>query len=246
MVARFHFTVVRSARGWKCSAAVVQRLPPVESLCHTLRMNMRALVSALLLSLGVTACVDDSSSGDGHDVIKISMNWAENVDEDPFVGTSRIVARLKYSQCINQFYLAENTSYQFDGIDGQRILSDWNSENRICDPARYPGTVGCEVDSVQQVFIDADNPDAAQGLLTINLNVTDEALTGRVVQFGPLPDADLTDATCNGKPNVSINQDVLKGYDANDVLLWEVSTFNYTGFRVGQTGVGEVLIKNVE
>ena len=105
--------------------------------------------------------------------------------------------------------------------------------------------MGCEVESVQQVFIDAENPDAAQGLLTINFTITDDDLSGRKVVFGPLPDAGLTDATCGGKPNVSINQDVLKGYDANDVLLWEVSTFGYTGYRVGQTAVGEVLIKTV-
>ena len=33
--------------------------------------------------------------------------------------------------------------------------------------------------------------------------------------------------------------------DANDELLWEVSTFGNSGYRVGQTAVGEVLIKTV-
>ncbi len=220
-------------------------LPAAESLCHTLGMRTRVFVPAVMLSLSANACGADSNSGDGHDVIQIEMHWAENISEDPFVGTTRLVARLKYSQCINQFYLADSPAYQFDAIEGEKVLNDWVDNNRICDGDEYLGAMGCEVESVQQVFIDAENPDAAQGLLTINFTITDDDLSGRKVVFGPLPDAGLTDATCGGKPNVSINQDVLKGYDANDVLLWEVSTFGYTGYRVGQTAVGEVLIKTV-
>ena len=207
-------------------------------------MRTRAFVPAMLLSLSTNACGGDSNSGDGHDVIRVEMHWAENVDVDPFVGTTRIQARLKYSQCINQFYLADSPEYQFDSIDGEKVLNDWMESNRICDESEYEGVIGCEVDSVQQVFIDPNNPDAAQGLLTINFSITDDKLTGRKVVFGPLPGAGLTDATCDGKPDVTISQDVVKGFDANDVLLWEVSTFGYTGYRVGQTAVGEVLIKN--
>lgn len=220
-------------------------MPAMESLCHTLGMRTRVLVPALLLSMSVNACGDDSNSGDGHDVVQIEMHWAENIDEDPFVGTVRLEARLKYSQCINQFYLADSPKYQFNAIEGETVLNEWLEANRSCDNAEYPGVIGCEVTSVEQVFIDAENPDAAQGLFSMSFDITDDDLTGRKVIFGPLPGKGLTDATCAGKPDVSINQDVLKGYNADDELIWEVSTFGNTGYRVGQTAVGEVLIKTV-
>ena len=178
-------------------------------------------------------------------MIRFKLNWSLTQDDDPFVGTDTIEVRVSYSQCINQFYLADSPSYQFNGVDGQPVSDAWLESQQACDAERYPGLIDCDVVGFEQIFLAPQSPDTTAGFFRMTLKVNNDQLTGRSITVGPLPGPGITGATCDGAPEVSIDNETVKGYDANGDQLWEVSSFQYTKFRVGQTDVGGINVKTL-
>ena len=215
------------------------------SIGDTSPMKLRGLLLASTFLSPVLACGGDGDSGDGHDVIRFTLNWAQSQSEDPFIGTASIEVQLSYSTCVNQFYLETDTDYQFNGIEGEQVVLDWVKNDRVCDEERFPGAVQCEVSGVSQAFTAPQSPETTPGFFRMTLDVLDDKLTGRTVAVGPLPGSRITDASCDGNPTVTINKDTVKGFDAEGVQLWEISTFDYTDFKVGQTGVPGVRVRSL-
>lgn len=242
--------VVKSPHLWRPDhaeeiSAIAIALMISSSIGHTSAMKLRGLLLASAFLSPVVACGDDGDSGDGHDVIRFTLNWAQSQSEDPFVGTASIQVQLSYSTCINQFYLATDTDYQFNGVEGEQVVLDWVENNRVCDEDRYPGVVQCEVSSVSQTFTAPQSPETTPGFFRMTLDVLDDKLTGRTIAVGPLPGSRITDTSCDGNPTVTINKDTVKGFDAEGLQLWEISTFDYTDFKVGQTGVPGIRIRSL-
>ena len=79
--------------------------------------------------LATTACGE--SEADDHGVVKIELRKAGGED-DPFAGTAEVLARLTYTECLEEFYKSQHTEYTPTGPKGGPVFQEW--QERLCDP----------------------------------------------------------------------------------------------------------------
>ncbi|MEM6996364.1 MAG: hypothetical protein AAF721_38005 [Myxococcota bacterium] len=178
--------------------------------------------------VALSACGAGAGSEDdgGHGVVLLELRRGQSADVDPFAGTAEVQATLDYNMCLRKFY-ARNSNWSFVGPDGEQVAADWETD--LCGE----GTVGCTVDSIEQV----------DGMALRVRYATPTAVENLELAFGPLPDATL--AGCEPIARVGGGDSVV-GFDAEGAKLWEVQSFSPEEAQTGQGASINLTVQAVE
>jgi hypothetical protein len=175
-------------------------------------LRVGLIVPFLLLS---ASCAESAS--DDHGVVKVELQKAAGQD-DPFVGTTKVVMRMTYGECLSEFYNSTNTEYRPTGAKGGPVFEEW--AERLCDPddAGDEPIPDCSVTSIDQVL--GDNP-----TLRIEYAINDPDLYLKVFRFGPLPVQSLVPDCV---PEVVLDAGSVLGFSAANEVIWGVESFTST------------------
>jgi hypothetical protein len=167
--------------------------------------------------------------------VKIEIVRA-NSSEDTFAGTTQVVIRLDYLECLHDFYTASHTEWAQSGQKGGPVFEEW--AERLCDPDDADGTAipACTVSAISQNLGAA----GAATSLRVTYDVQDTDLNLAVFRFGPLPVESLTDGCA---PMVQLDVGSVRGFDATNQVIWGIESF--TAFNEGETNQSGELRVNV-
>ncbi|MGH1347149.1 MAG: hypothetical protein ACRBN8_36645 [Nannocystales bacterium] len=197
-----------------------------------------ACVAAFVLApmLALSGCGDPPVE-DTHGFVKIQFSRSDSEAESPFTGTTQVEIQMSYESCYEDFY-ATNSNWGLEGEDGELVFGDLEAGgegwmDRLCQED-VPGRAECEIVGYQQLLDDSSR-------LTVTYSITGP-LEGRVLLFGPLPNAEL--AACDGgfAPRVRLEVGGTRGYNSDGDTVWTVSTVSDSG--VGAPGDGGALTVN--
>lgn len=180
-----------------------------------------------VLALSVAACTGDDGGIDfNHGSVKLEFRRGNNVDDNPFVGTTVMQVTLDYQACLIDFYTA-NPNWRTDGTDGETVFAPrddggegWRDE--LCER----GNVECEVISFEQQF-----NDNASSSLTVLYAITGD-VENRTLHFGPVPLPELANCEANSLAVVRVGSNGavrgLNGVPPEGDPLWQIQTFGPT------------------
>lgn len=180
----------------------------------------------------------DSTGGDGglrHGVVKLQLVRQDGAD-DPFAGTARIVATMRYGECLETFYAAHPELRQ-DGPEGEAVfgaaaLGGEGWFDRLCAPM-LDDQIACETIGIAQ-----DLGIAQQ--LTVVYAVTGP-IEDRVLLFGPLPTVVTAECAEGLAPTVRVNPEgAVAGTADNGTELWSTAAFSPA--EVSTNAAGAVMI----
>ncbi len=199
-------------------------------------------VLAMLALLPALACKEEEPENFG--TVPLQMLRGQGQSEDPFIGTTRVDARVEYGECIKNFYLTDGTAYQITGVKGDKLFNqEW--KDRLCDRGEFGDVADCEVLGFTQ-GIDENNPDTGQFFLTVSFQINDDALENQRLRVGPLPTEDVVEACGPAAVSVDINR-VLRGFTfdgTNDVEVWSVQSISGST-NLAETNQGGAVQLNV-
>lgn len=196
-----------------------------------------ACAAAFVLApmFALTGCGDPPAE-DTHGFVKIQFGRAQSEASSPYEGTTQVEIQMTYEACYQQFYGA-NANWGLEGEDGALVFGTIEDggegwKDRLCEED-VGGRADCEVVDFQQLLDDTSR-------LTVTYNITGP-LEGRVLLFGPLPDAEL--AQCDGgfAPRVRLETGGTRGLNSDGAAVWSVSSVNPA---VGAPGDGGALTIN--
>ena len=185
-------------------------------------LRVGLLVPFLLLS---TSCTEETS--DDHGVVKVELRKAAGED-DPFAGTTKVLMRLTYTECLEEFYKSTNTEWTPTGAKGGPVFEEWRE--RLCDPDDASGVPlpDCSVTSIEQDL------GATSSTLRVEFAINDPDLYLKVFRFGPLPVERLV-PDC--RPEVVLDAGSLLGFNADNQPIWGVESFTSLNTAItGQSG----------
>ena len=185
-------------------------------------LRVGLLVPILLAS---SACKE--SEADDHGVVKIELRLADG-QSDPFAGTTEVLARLTYTECLEEFYKSQHTEWTPTGAKGGPVFQEWTE--RLCDPddAGNVPIPDCSVIDISQDLGDTSST------LRVRFAINDPNLALQVFRFGPLPVEGLTE---DCQPEVQLDQGSLLGFDVNNTPIWGIESFTPHNRAVtGQSG----------
>lgn len=178
-----------------------------------------AFVFAPLLAL--TGC-EEPPENDTHGFVEVRFARASSETENPYEGTSQVQIQMTYGNCYQQFY-ATNPNWAIDGEDGALVFGSEEDggegwRDRLCGED-VGGRAECQVSDIQQLL----EGDRQRLTVTYSLN---GPLESRVLLFGPLPLADLTECDGGLAPRVAIVVGGTRGLDSDDGQVWQVLSTN--------------------
>ena len=171
---------------------------------------------------------------DEHGTVKVELVRADP-SEDTFAGTSQVVIRLNYMECLSDFYLTSATQWAQSGALGAPVFDGF--ADLLCDADTFSAlTPACSVAETSQDL----GGSSSQPSLRVVYNIEDVDLDEKVFHFGPLPVEALTDG-CS--PLVMLDVGSVRGFNANDEVLWGIESF--TAFNEAETNQDGELRVNV-
>lgn len=193
-----------------------------------MQVRLRTLIgiAGLVATTTVSGCGEDEVADD-HGYACLDIRRGENTEASVYTGTVAIQVRVNYLQCLRDFYNDSNPEYRLDGVEGERVFTEWAP--RLCSEPEIDRAMACEVDveSYTQTLIETEG--TSKHTLTITYNLTDPSnIEGNRLLIGPLPLEEL--AGCG--PDVSFTSlgDVL-GLNAEGETIWQMQTYENSPSR---------------
>lgn len=151
----------------------------------------------------------------------------------PVPDTMKVVATLRYGECLTDFYDA-NPSMRQEGERGAKDFGDRDAggegwRDRLCD-GDVVAAVDCEVLAIDQHL---GGPDQ----LTVTYAV-EHVLDNSELLFGPLPTVETAKCASGQLPTVQVaSSDSVHGEDANGTVIWQAYTFDPSKVATGPSAV---------
>lgn len=187
---------------------------------------MNANVRALLLMAGcmasglsMTSCKEEDPEEFGFTCVE--LNTGESVEGDPFAGTYRILLKLDYLPCLQDYYLNKHPEQRLDGKEGPAIFAEW--KDRLCSE-EVDRRVECEVEEFKQTLM-------TTGTTSYSMTVTYRTpnpgeLVGRRLLWGPGPLPDFAKCEAGDEPFVKLTtQSGIVGQNKEGKTLWQAQSF---------------------
>jgi hypothetical protein len=172
-----------------------------------------------------TGCATDGCEPEQFGTVCLELTRGETLSGDPLAATARIVAQMRYEDCLIDFYVTRHPELRLDGPAeaGGAVFAEW--KQRLCaEPV--DGRIACSVVSFVQT-LDEDS-------MVYSLQVTYEpgdpaALLGGKLLFGPGPLPALAGCGDGDEPRVTLTGlSDLVGLDADAEPLWKLESFGVT------------------
>ena len=187
---------------------------------------MNANVRVLLLMAGcmasglsLTSCKEEDVEEFGFTCVELSTG--ESVEGDPFAGTYRIILKLDYLPCLQDYYLNKHPEQRLDGKDGPAIFEEW--KERLCSED-IDRRVECEVESFEQTLMTTGTTSYSMTVTYLTPNPGD--LNGRKLLWGPGPLPDFAECEAGDGPYVQIStQSGIVGQNKEGKSLWQAQSF---------------------
>ena len=185
------------------------------------------LVAGLLGVFSLGSCTEEEPENFGSIRIEVSPL---NGDLAMYTGTVEVTATVQYEQCLQDFYLSNNPTYQIDGPDGAAIFEDW--QERLCS-SEFEKIPDCEVTNITQNLLDVNQVYN----LAITYKVTDPStIAYREFRLGPIPTEAFAACGDSQSPTVELLQSGLIGKDVNGTQLWRISSLPGSNVAVANQG----------
>ncbi|MCY1010867.1 hypothetical protein OV079_35945 [Nannocystis pusilla] len=151
-----------------------------------------------------------------------SIQRAQSVETDLFVGTAQIRLTLKYDQCLIDYYDKRHPEHRFDAADGAAIVEAWRE--RLCSESVADPLVGCEVAASAQTFDEG----ASKFEMAIIYKIADPTrIDGRVLLWGPGPVDATAECEAGQLPSARMTSPTdLVGLDAGGAVLWNAQSWS--------------------
>lgn len=169
-----------------------------------------------------SACKEEEAEEFGFTCL--TLQQADNQEEDPFERTARIKVTLLYDSCLVDYYTKKHTEQRQDGADGPAVFEEW--AGRLCTEAVGDTLVACEVDKMTQTLIDAGPSSVFQ--MEIEYKITDPAkISGRTLLWGPGPLEAYAECEAGQRPYAKlVSQAGVLGYDKDGTPLWQAQSWD--------------------
>lgn len=183
--------------------------------------NVRVLLMAgcMASGLSMTSCKEEDPEEFGFTCVE--LNIGESVDVDPFVGTYRIILKLDYLPCLQDYYLNKHPEQRLDGKDGPAIFAEW--KDRLCSE-EITGRIECEVEGFEQTLMTTGTTAYS---MTVTYHTPDpKGLIGHKILWGPGPLPDFAECEEGDDPFVKLTtQASIVGQDKAGKTLWQAQSF---------------------
>lgn len=184
--------------------------------------NVRALVlmaGCMASGLSMTSCKDEKVEEFGFTCVELSRG--ESVDVDPFVGTYRIILKLDYLPCLQNYYLNLHPEQRLDGKEGPAVFEEW--KDRLCSE-EIPRRIECEVEGFEQTLMTTGTTSYS---MTVTYHTPDPAgLDGRKILWGPGPLPDFAECEAGDDPFAKLTtQSGIVGQNKEGKALWQAQSF---------------------
>jgi hypothetical protein len=187
---------------------------------------MNANVRALLVMAGctvgglsMTGCKSEVPEDFGYTCI--DLNRGESVEENPFLGTYKIIATLNYEPCLVDYYLNKHPEMRQDGKDGPAVFDEW--KERLCSED-ITRRVECEVESFEQVLQETGTE--AYKMSISYLTPKPGELSGRKLLWGPGPLPDYAECATGLKPYVTLSSlSGVIGENKAGQTIWQIQSY---------------------
>ena len=187
---------------------------------------MNAKVRGLLLMAGCTVsglssmgCKSEEPEDLGYTCI--DLNRGESVEENPFLGTYKIIATLNYEPCLVDYYLNKHPEMRQNGKEGPEVFAEW--KERLCSED-VPRRVECEVEAFEQTLMQTGTEAYKMSISYIIEDPT--TLEGRKLLWGPGPLPDEAECADGLKPFVNLSSlSGVLGQDKTGRTIWQVQSF---------------------
>lgn len=201
----------------------------------------KTLAPAFALSCLAVLPACEEPEPDDHGVVFIELQRSTAEQSDPFVGTGYIVAFLDYKECLANFYTAEHTEYQQQGVKGGEVFDEW-ANGKLCDKdnPEYPETKSipsCTVSDMSQTLNTQGATDVT--FLRVEYDLADADVEGLHLPFGPLP----KEALAGCSPLVELGGASVQGFDGMKNQLWQIASFDNKVARVGQGASIQIFVE---
>lgn len=187
---------------------------------------MNAKVRGLLLMAGCTVsglslvgCKEETPEEFGYTCIDLQRG--ESVDENPFLGTYKIIVTLNYEPCLVDYYLNKHPEMRADGKEGPEVFAEW--KDRLCSE-EVPRRAECMIDQFEQILMQTGTE--AYKMAITYITPSPEELEGRKLLWGPGPLPDFAECADGLKPYVNLSTlSGVIGQDKTGKTIWQVQSF---------------------
>ncbi len=168
----------------------------------------------------MTSCKEEEVEEFGFTCVELSRG--ESVEVDPFVGTYKIILKLDYLPCLQNYYLNKHPEQRLDGKEGPDVFAEW--KERLCSE-EIDRRIECEVELFEQTLMDSGT--TAYSMTVTYITPDPGALEGRKILWGPGPLPDFAECEGEDAPFVKLTtQSGIVGQDKTGKSLWQAQSFS--------------------